>query len=125
MSNDSNEKPCPGCGRVHEIFTPAMKEALAAFEAATDPNEKEEHLIELANLFIDHTDSTNLDVQDDVHALIQAAVEDQLVYHNSVLKVGRLVARSLSYQIARDRLMDKILGQDPPSAPSKPPSNCN
>lgn len=120
-----NDKTCPDCGQNHSAYSEEMKALFERYQAETDPNEREALLIVLANLFIEQEDPSDLHLSEDVQELINAAEEKHMAYHNSILRVGRVVARSLQYILQKEALLHRVAGKASPPPPSKPPSTAN
>jgi len=89
---------CPACGEHHGTgpFTPEMMALFGKFSNCTETDERLCILQELGERFLDELDSTNADLPEWVHDMLEDVEQAWTAYHRMLLRVGRLVVRNLS-----------------------------
>jgi hypothetical protein len=118
------KRPCKVC-RSEIDDSPFTDEMITLFEqaeACDDPERRTEMVFELARLFVDAASESDTVVPDDLHETIQAALQAHMKWRASMMRVGRVVIRSLQDMKENPEMWDHLRGHSKTPTPSVGPS---
>jgi hypothetical protein len=89
-------KLCPDCGDDHDmLFSNRVTEIYEAIVDMTDPDDRAELMLELAQVFVEDTDDTDQSLGEDVHDLLSDFIEQRMKFERSSMRLARVLMRTL------------------------------
>ncbi len=94
-------KLCPDCGEDHDmLFSKVITEIYKAILDAADSNERAEHMLELAQVFVEETDDTDQHLGEDIHDLLSDFIDKRMQFERSSMRIARVLLRTLPAYVA-------------------------
>lgn len=87
---------CPDCGDEHLIYF--SDELIAMYKRilhCTDYQERIALMLDFANMFADDVDCTSVDVEEDIHELVETLRQTRAQYEKECLKLARLLVHEM------------------------------